>query len=50
MTRRHLSPAQPEPNTRLVTTALLAGRQLFRAALTRVTSLPTGEMKVGTSG
>jgi len=50
MTRRHLSPAQPQPNDRVEINVFVAGSALCRAALTGVTSLPTGEMKVGTSG
>ena len=41
-----LSAAQPQPNAQLVTTALVAGIPLSRAALTVPTSSPTGEMRL----
>lgn len=42
--RKFLSAARPQPNARLVTTTLVAGMPLWRAALKAATSSPTGKM------
>jgi len=47
--RSSLSAAQPEPNAPGVKTALVAGIPLCRVALKEATSLPTGEMRVGSA-